>query len=235
MSAALWSWLTGKIAGPLVSALAVLLAAGLAWQTARIDGLPFAGGGLTAAVAGLQKQIAARDLAEARARADALAAREKWIAAGQEQARAHLAASAATREQIQTIVRKVPIYVGEKGNAGCVVNWGAVRLLDAAASGAGLAAVSAAIAPGQPDDAASDVTLSEMVALLATDLGIARDNADQLRALEAAAQQEAPVRQEGNTGASLDGSRPYGEGQTTDPAPQDFSYTKTSVTGGPRP
>jgi hypothetical protein len=58
--------------------------------------------------------------------------------------------------------------------------WGAIRLLDAAASGANLGDVAARIAPGQPDAAASDVKLSEAVALLAVDLGIARQNADQL-------------------------------------------------------
>ena len=190
MIAVLWSWLTGKIAGsttsPVVGALALLLGTGLIWQTARIDGLPLVGGGLKAELAGLQQEIAVRELADTKAQAAALAAREKWIAAGEEQARAHLAASAATQKQIQTIVEKVPVYVDTKSNAGCVINWGAVRLLDAAASGAGLDDASAAIAPGQPDDAASDVTLSEAVALLATDLGIARDNADELTHLQKA-------------------------------------------------
>jgi predicted amidohydrolase YtcJ len=183
---ALWAWLSGKIAGPLLGTAAVLLAAGLLWQTARIDGLPLLGGGLKAQVAQLRQQVAARDLAAAKARAAAATARATWIAAGQQQARAHLAAAAATRAQIQTIIQKVPVYVGEKSNAGCVINWGAVRLLDAAASGTDPDTVRAAIAPGRPDDAASDVTLSEAVALLAADLGIARDNADQLGRLQAA-------------------------------------------------
>ncbi len=187
MIAALWSWLTAKTAGPFAVAAALLLAVGFAWQTARIDGLPFLGGGLKAEVAILRQQIAARDLADAKARGDALATRQRWTAAGQAQARAHLAASDATRKQIQTIVEKVPVYVSDKSDAGCVVNWGAVRLLDAAASGTDLDTVRAAIAPGRPDDAASDVTLSEAVTLLATDLGIARQNADQLNRLQAAA------------------------------------------------
>jgi hypothetical protein len=61
-----------------------------------------------------------------------------------------------------------------------------VRLLDAAASGAQLGDVAAAVAPGRPDDAASDVKLSEAVALLAADLGIARQNGEQLDHLEKA-------------------------------------------------
>ena len=46
--------------------------------------------------------------------------------------------------------------------------------------------VPAASAPGQPDDTASDVKLSAAVALLAADLGIARQNAVQLEHLEKA-------------------------------------------------
>ena len=80
----------------------------------------------------------------------------------------------------------MPVNVSTKSNSACVVPLGAVRLLDAAASGADLRDVAAAIAPGQPDDAASDVTLSETVALLAADLGIARQNAGQLEGLERA-------------------------------------------------
>lgn len=186
MIAALWNWLGGRFAAPLCALAALLLGAGLSWQTARIEGVPLLGGGLKAKVAGLQQAIAARELADAQARADALAAREQWIAAGEEQARAHLAASAATRQQVHTIIEKVPVYVSRKSDAACVVPWGAVRLLDAAASGAALDHVRAAIAPGQPDDAASDVALSEAVALLAADLGIARQNGDQLARLQKA-------------------------------------------------
>ena len=79
MIAALWGWLTGNAAGPMASALALLLAAGLIGQTVRIDGLPLLGGGFKAEIAGLQQQVAARDLADAKARADALAARQKWM------------------------------------------------------------------------------------------------------------------------------------------------------------
>ena len=185
MIAALWGWLGGKLAGPLAGTAALLLAVGLVWQTVRIEGLPLVGGGLKGEVARLGRKIAAGELAAAAARADAADAREKWIAAGEQQARAHVLADQATQRQIQTVIEKVPVYVSEKSNAGCVVPWGAVRLLDAAASGTSPDAVRAAVAPGQPDDAASTVTLSEAVALLAANLGVARQNADQLKDLEA--------------------------------------------------
>jgi hypothetical protein len=61
-----------------------------------------------------------------------------------------------------------------------------VRLLDAAASGADPADLRARIAPGFADDAASDVGLPEVAALLAADLGIARQNAGQLEHLQKA-------------------------------------------------
>ena len=72
---AILEWLGGKVAGPVATLCALVLAVGLIWQTERIDGWPFIGGGLKADVAGLQQQIAARDLAQAQADAAALAAR----------------------------------------------------------------------------------------------------------------------------------------------------------------
>ncbi len=186
MIATLVSWLGGRIAGPLASALALVFALAALWQTARIDGAPLLGGGLKAEVSSLQSQLAARELSAARAESLALQARAQWAAKAETQAAAHAAAQAKTETQIQTVIREVPVYVSEKSAAACIIPWGAVRLLDAAAGGAELDAVRAAIAPGQPDDAASDVALSSLVALLAADLGIARQNADQLEHLEKA-------------------------------------------------
>ena len=184
--AVLLRWLTGLVTGPLTGVLALAFGAGLLWQTARIDGWPFIGGGLKDQIMALKDAASAHALADAKARATALEARATWIAMGQAQARAHLAAAAATGRQIRTIVKKVPVYVSAKSDSACVVPWGAVRLLDAAASGATLDHVRAAIAPGRPDDAPSDVTLSEAVTLLAENLGAARQNADQLSRLQKA-------------------------------------------------
>ncbi|HWA70357.1 MAG TPA: hypothetical protein VG821_11060 [Rhizomicrobium sp.] len=174
-------WLGGKAAG----LCAILLAAALVWQTAQIDGWPILGGGYRAQVAGLQQQIAARELAQAKAQATALMARQKIVDAADNQARAHAISDQAIQSQIQTVIREVPKRVDAKSDL-CPVPWGVVRLLDAAASGAGPADVAAAIAPGQPDDAASDVKLSEIVALQAANLGAARQNASQLTHLEQA-------------------------------------------------
>jgi hypothetical protein len=182
MIASVLSWLSAR----LMALLAMLLAAGLLWQSIRIDGWPFLGGGLKAQVADLSHQVSAQKLADANALAAALAARQARAEAAEGVAADATRADQATQVQVQTILRKVPVYVSETSNRNCVVPVGAVRLLDAAASGADPGDLAAAIAPGQPDDAASGLTLSDAVALLAADLGIARQNAGQLSALQQA-------------------------------------------------
>jgi hypothetical protein len=81
----------------------------------------------------------------------------------------------------QALTKEIPAYVTPKDDAACAINVGAVRLLDAAASG--LPAVPDA--PSSADDAPSGVALST---LLGTDVGndaAALENADQLAALQA--------------------------------------------------
>lgn len=184
MLATIFGWLGGKLVGPAAVACALLLAVALAWQTARIDGLPLVGGGLKAQVASLTQQVAARDLSQAKAQSAALQARAQLADAQNVIARTASANDQAIQSQIQTVIREVPRAVSSPTCA--YLPWGAVRLLDAAASGAAIGDVAARVAPGQPDDAASDVKLSEAVALLAGNLGAARQNAGQLEALEKA-------------------------------------------------
>jgi hypothetical protein len=183
---ALLAFLGGRAAGPLASALALLFAAAFLWQSARIDGVPLLGGGLKARVAALERGRDGHALADAKAAAAALQAQAAWAARGETQARAHLAAQRATDIQIQTVVKEVPVYVSAISDAKCILPWGAVRLLDAAASGAATAGLRDRIAPGQPDDAASGISLSEAVAVLAGNLGAARQNAGQLERLQRA-------------------------------------------------
>lgn len=177
--------LAGRVIGPLMGACAFVFAAALCVQTARIDGLPLIGGGLKAQVADLQAQISAHELAQAKAEAAALTARAQAQNAAEDIARTAAANDQAIQAQIQTVIREVPRAVSN--SSACVLPWGAVRLLDAAASGADVLDVAARVAPGQPDDAPSTVTLPEAVALLATDLGLARQNAEQLKGLQKAA------------------------------------------------
>jgi hypothetical protein len=179
----LWNWLAARLSG----LCALALAAALAWQTARIDGLPLIGGGLRVQVTGLQAQIAARDLAQAKAESAALLARDRLREAQNRIVARASTGDRAIQSQIQTVIREVPRAI--PNDRDCLLPWGAVRLLDAAASGAGIDDVAAAIAPGQPDDAPSGIKLSDLVALQAANLGAARRNAGQLEALQQAVQQ----------------------------------------------
>jgi K+-transporting ATPase c subunit len=180
------SLITSKLAGPVAAAIALVLAIGLVWQSVRIDGWPLIGGGYKAQVALLQGQASAQALAQAHADAAVYQARQSAMTKADAEAGAQALSARQNQTQTRTILQKVPTYVSSKSDVACTVPWGAVRLLDAAGSGADPDIVAAAIAPGQPDDAASDVKLSEAVALLAIDLGIARENADQLTHLERA-------------------------------------------------
>jgi hypothetical protein len=192
MIAAILSFLSSRLAAPLALLAALALGCGFAWQSARIEGVPLLGGGLKAQIARLNGEIVAEHAAAAASVNAAWAARQKAQATADAVAATAVADAAAAQSQIRTVLQKVPVYVSDDASRRCVVPWGAVRLLDAAASGADPDAAAAHIAPGQPDDAASDVTLSEAVALLAADLGIARQNAGQLRGLEAAVKAGAP-------------------------------------------
>jgi len=195
---ALIGWLTSRIAGPIAAGIAVLALLGFAWQTAQIDGWPIIGGGYKAQVAALRLRAANAATAQAtfsRQKAKAVSDRDNAVRASQDKiAAAYQDGLNQSQPVTQTIIQKVPVYVSAKSDAACVVPWGAVRLFDAAASGSDPGLVAAAIAPGQPDDAASTFHLSDLVALYAKNIGAGRDNADQLTALQAAvrAQADAP-------------------------------------------
>lgn len=177
------NWLAGRLSGALMSGCALLFAVALGLQTARIDGLPLIGGGLKAQVAALQAQAAARELDAAKTQAAALMARAQAQNAADQIARAAIANDQAIQTQIQTVIREVPRAV-PNSSACAFLPWGAVRLLDAAASGADVGDVATRLAPGQPDDASSDVALPEAVAVLAADIGLARQNDEQLKAIQ---------------------------------------------------
>lgn len=82
-----------------------------------------------------------------------------------------------------TIVREITTRVTQQADAACPVPLGFVRVFDAAASGSPAAGF-AHRAP-EPDDAATDVVLSEIAAVSAGDLGACHANAEQLRQLQA--------------------------------------------------
>lgn len=93
-------------------------------------------------------------------------------------------ASQAIVNNLSPTILKVPYAISREADAACPVPWGFVRLWDAYATGADLDTVRARVAPGQPDDAKSDVSLSEIAALLGTVAVRYHQNADQLNRLE---------------------------------------------------
>ena len=124
-------------------------------------------------------------LRSANAKGDALA-RQKTAAALKGSWQAGYVAGQHTQfiaDTLNPIIRKVPIYVSAKSDAACPVPWGFVRVWDALSTGADIDTVRARIAPGQPDDARSDVTLSEIVSLYGTAATRSHQNASQLNDL----------------------------------------------------
>lgn len=187
-------WLTSKVAGPIAGAVALLFFGLFLWQTAQIDGWPLVGGGYRQKVSELTGKIKDLQIASQKALQMAQEARTRAQKAADAEAGAYARGLEEGQSRTQTIIRKVPVYVTEKSNSACIVPLGAVRLLDAAISGSDPGAVEAAIAPGQPNDASSGIALSDVVALLASDFGDARANANQLThlqlAIRAAAEKE---------------------------------------------
>jgi hypothetical protein len=183
--------LIARLGAPLSTALALTCAGGLLWQTARIDGWPLIGGGLKADVARLQGQILANERRRAVRQAAMLAEQARRAEAANGQARMHELAKRSNDEHLRKVTESVHVQIGEAGDRNCVLPWGAVRLFDAAASGTDPDAVAALVAPGLPDDAPSDVTLSEAVTLLAANLARARANASQLSRLQRAVEPQA--------------------------------------------
>lgn len=111
----------------------------------------------------------------------------KESAAGQEMVKKNAVAFAESQQKIEirtkTIIKEVVKYVPQSADAAAPINVGFVRIFDAAASGApDPAAVS--IAPGQPNDAPSDVRLSEVAAVSVFNAGVCAANAEQLKALQ---------------------------------------------------
>jgi hypothetical protein len=114
-----------------------------------------------------QAHVAAVTAAQTKATVDVMAAYAPTVAA--------------TAAQFQTLSQEVPTYVTPKNDSACAIPVGAVRLLDAAASG--LPAVS--LAPGGADDAPSGVALSTLVGADVSNDEAAVENAEQLAALQA--------------------------------------------------
>jgi len=143
----------------LIAGLLLALAAGL-WWSAHERGLG----------AAHEKAAEAKRLAQAQRQ---VARREAKAASISASAASDLtAARVVIRTRTRTLIQKVPVYVPSAADARCVVNTGFVRLYDAAVEGSppGLPA-----AAGGPDEAASGIALSEVLATDLANLGTAYD------------------------------------------------------------
>lgn len=176
MLAFLGKSLVGQIAAPIAALLLIVCV----YQYAQINGLPIFGGGLRAEIADLKA-------ANAQAVIDAVtAARADQIARDKITQDIAVKAAEAIQKTItvtRTIIREVPRNVTPEIDRSFPVPLGFVRVHDAAASGNPVDAVS--IAPGQPNDAASDVAMSEVAGVSAGNFGACHANAEQLKALQA--------------------------------------------------
>ncbi|HTH15737.1 MAG TPA: hypothetical protein VL974_03725 [Magnetospirillum sp.] len=81
----------------------------------------------------------------------------------------------------KTIVKEVPRYVSAKTDAACVIPYGTIRLLDAAARGVPLVPDASGKSDGDP----SGVPLSAVVSAAAEDLGTGNETRQQLIDLQA--------------------------------------------------
>lgn len=152
----------GPVAGLAALALALLLVA------ARVE------------VGRLERRIAASELARGAAVAAAAEARARQDERARQIEAVAVARIRKVREASQTLLEKVRAHVSSEADDRCVVPVGFVRLHDAAASG-----LPASGPAGLADDAASGTALSGVGAALVQNYGIARENAEQLKALQA--------------------------------------------------
>jgi len=83
------------------------------------------------------------------------------------------------REQGETIIKEVPVYVPVQADAACTINRGFVRLHDAAAAGELPKPTRDADAP------APGIALSTVAGTIAANYQTCHENAEQLRALQA--------------------------------------------------
>lgn len=132
-------------------------------------------------VAADAKEAAARKDAYDKAVADAVAKEKAQAEANTKAAVAEAEAQQKIVVRTQTTVKEVPTYVPTEVDQRTCVTYGLVRVLDAAASGRSPADLE--LPAGQSDDACAPVTASALAANVASNYGVALQNAQQLDAL----------------------------------------------------
>ena len=163
---------------------------GFTWVKFAVVALALVGAGSAGAYAGYRWEhsaVLSIELADAQARGKALV-----IAAENQKAQDTVDMSAALAEaaaqtkivtQTVTITKEIPRYVTVHQDAIVCVPVGLARIMRASSAGADPAAIE--LAPGQSDDACSDLTATEVAGWFSDFAGASRANSEQLTALEA--------------------------------------------------
>lgn len=158
---------------------AVVAGAGVGWTVHKID----------------HDAYVSLQLADQKAETKAITEAAQIVRAKDQVALDHAVTEATAQQKIvtvtNTITREIHDHVtatqdqeaAAASHAGCVT-YGFVRLLYAAERGLDPAGLG--LPAGQSDDACTAYGLSDLAAAIASDFGIARENAEQLNALEAA-------------------------------------------------
>ena len=126
--------------------------------------------------------------ATARAAKAAVAVVSRQAAVSQRVAVAAQAAQDHVRAVTRTLIQEVPAHVPPQTDVRFGLPWGFVRLHDAAAAGLDLPA--APQGPAEPDDAASDVTISAAAGVIVANYGACQTDQARLTALQAWARGE---------------------------------------------
>lgn len=126
----------------------------------------------------LQGYITAQNLALARAKQ--IEANQNAVTAAS--GKAETQAQKIILFRTQTLLKEVPTYVTQAGDAACVVPFGFVSLLNAASIGNGVSPV--APPAGQSNDAPSGVKLDTVASSVTANYGAAHANAEQLSGLQ---------------------------------------------------
>jgi hypothetical protein len=167
------SWLTSKLAGPIATGLAVILAICLAVSRGQIDGL--------------RLQLADLKLSNATELAQATEAASRDQAARDKITLTTAVAEAEAQKQIitrtVTLIQKVPTYVSPETDSRICVPYGVVRLLDAATLQTSPDAFP--LPTGQSDESCSPVEASALAkGVIENYLNVCEANSEQLTQLQ---------------------------------------------------
>lgn len=184
-----WSAITGTLSSALGGIWGYVAAAVLSASLAAF-------GAYEVTAAFKDRTIGELKLADSQAMTNAVTAAKADLAA-RDKVTLDAAVSRATSQQkivtqTVTITKEIPAHVTPAQDARTCITYGLVRVFDAAAGGADPDTLS--LPAGQSDDACAPVKASDLARSVAENYGSARDNADQLTALQGWVRQQGIVK-----------------------------------------